>query len=178
MSTDVVALASVITSGLVGLAGLGATAWTSKRARDHSKELADTDRQQERLLTAYLALLGAMRKTGRWAQNVKPTFDPDPSRDAPERPDGDEWHRVLAMLDAYGSVEVQNLHAEWVKTVDEVGRAALDLEFRSAHKDDLPHKLDGESSTDVYRRLDEELRPAEREARKAVADRIANELKP
>lgn len=177
MALDVVALASVITTGVVGLAGLGATVWTSKRAREHAEKLATGQRQQERLQDAYLALLQAMRRSGLWAQNVKPTLDTDPPRPVPDPADDDDWSRVLALLDAYGSPEVRELHAKWLSVINEVGRAAWDIEFRRVHKEQLPRRLDGETQFDVYERLDKELRPAEREARQAVADQVAVELR-
>ena len=59
---DAVALASVITSGVVGISGIGAALWTSRQAATLARET----RSQERLANAYLEVLGMVELEGQW----------------------------------------------------------------------------------------------------------------
>lgn len=175
MQETTIAVVSVVSSAVVGIAGLLTATLTARANRVAELALVREERAQGRRADAYVALLELMERTELWAQNLKPIVEfegqkpPDPARD-------ENWYVVLAKLRAYGSPEVEALRAAWVQAVDEVARAAWDIEYRKQHRDELPHKLDGKTSFDLYRELREALKPAERAARDAVAARVHVEL--
>lgn len=115
------------TAGL-GLAGIVATFWQAKQGRDqtermarerldHERRMAREDRQQERLADAYVRLLHMAEKAGAWAQRVRPIMDTTPPQEPPPLPDLDVQIEAEAIVNAYGSSEVQKVFEQWRRIV-------------------------------------------------------------
>ena len=106
---DTVALVSVVASGSVALAGVGAAAWTSARARDreHRAERARrlTDRRErayEEVLRVAVRLTAAYRRTnqGNGFARISPSLDTLPAE--------------VPGLFLYGSDRMQAAYDHWV----------------------------------------------------------------
>ncbi|ANH39967.1 hypothetical protein I601_3561 [Nocardioides dokdonensis FR1436] len=59
---DVVALTSVVSSGLVALGGIGATVWSGRQQRQHEKRLAYEGRAWERKSDALFSVIASARR--------------------------------------------------------------------------------------------------------------------
>jgi hypothetical protein len=119
-----VALAATIGGSLVGIAGVGATAWSNWLQRVSAKELASLQHQHERELArsarlferrepVYEETLTLLRV---WMDRVDLTErlytspgDPEP----PELPDREKWRGMQARLGAIGSPEVSAAYGEF-----------------------------------------------------------------
>ena len=112
---DAVALASVITSGVVGISGIGAALWTSRQAATLAREA----RSQERLANAYLEVLGMVELEGQWflssADNLVARTDPyfSGTPASLSKPELAKRSRARALLGAFGSAQVKQRYLAW-----------------------------------------------------------------
>lgn len=168
----------------VATVGLFFSWLTGKQSRDHAETLEKIRLQQAeraahdarihgRRADAYLEALRLSESTGLWAQAVRPMLDSVPPRTPPPLPDLNRQAATRAQLLAFGSREVQDLWGAWVLTVRVILMADAEIDYITS--DDAP--LDEtQSRTGIWGRLEQEMRPAEREAREALARRINLEL--
>lgn len=172
---DAVALASVITSGVVGISGIGAALWTSRQMANLARETSS----QERLADAYLEVLGSVEREGQWFQSrgdilVAHTDEYFSGRlPSLSRPELSERSRARALLGAFGSTQVKQRYQAWTL-------AAASLEEEHSILEWNWHEESGDPSRPIdpatLKRLLEELQPAEVAAREALANTVAGEL--
>lgn len=178
---DGVALASVITSGVLGITTSGIAVWS---ARQNAK-LARETRTQQRLAESYLEVLRIVEREGQrveasitnWKLAAEEAeFEPNPGfRDympgfervkVPE-PAVTDRATAAAHLAAFGSANVRRLYQFWRSTI-----AAIDTELDLLHRDATP----AGPSLDEVKHLQDVLHRNERGARQALADAIADQL--
>jgi hypothetical protein len=165
----------------VGVAGIFFTWLSGKQGRDHAETisgqqfaharlLAKEAREQQRLETAYIALLEMAERAGQWAQLVLPMMDTSPPQPVPPLPSLEEQAHAEAVVRAFGSNEVRERMENWeavlrrvVSTVEQVGWEEADPRRASQRSPRLTL---------------EELRPQERVARQALAEQVSAELRP
>ena len=155
--------------GAVLGAGLGAlTTWlVGKGTRDHAARLARVERQQQRKAEAYVELLELLEHIGQWQWGVQPMIDfGEPKHPLPE---ADRQARMRALVTAYGSTELKQLHASYHATIQSIISTArnIDLARDNSHFNEPELRL----------KLEAELRPAERRIREQIGDVVANELR-
>lgn len=157
----------------VGLAGIGATltataiaSYNATKERAHQRELARDDRHQTRIAAAYVDSLEIAERAGLWAQQVRPIMDSNPPRVPPPVPSLSEQTQAQVTLLAYGSREVVEAFETWRQCVHTIIRADQLIGLK------LPRGEDG----DEWLALENEYRPAERQARRRLADLMAVEL--
>jgi len=173
-----IALASVISGGVVGLAGLVVAALAGRLDRVSSRKMVREERHQQRLADAYVALLEVAEKIGNWAALVRPALDSMPPRDPPPLPDVDIQIRVTALVNAYGSDDVKTRLKEWRDTVSAIRNADLKIARR------LEYAQRGDATGPIadylgpWNALEDTLRPAETEARRLITEQVAAELRP
>lgn len=175
-------MAPVCTSAL-GAIGIVVTGLTAKGGRRHAenvaedrmtheREIAEDARAQDRLGDAYVELLSIVNRTADYAGRVRPMLDTDPPTPRPPLPSTDEQSRADALVMAYGSRAVEALFEEWRQSVWAIIQAdqmiGIGMEWG---------KDSGISQFEVRRKLEEELRPAQRAARKALSEAIGAELR-
>lgn len=124
---DAVAIASVVTSGVVGLSGLVAGIWQATRARRSERELAQVARTFEARKDLYIEVLAFHARLARWVASVEPTlkFEGANPIEMPtiDRPSVEEEHLLLARVDALASDQVR-------ACVQDCSRRLGDWEFR------------------------------------------------
>lgn len=182
MSSNGIAIASIVTSGATAIAAVAVTGIGGWRDRAHQRAMADTERKQTRLADTYLGLLEYVEKLGFWAQNIRPTTYVDGS--PINLPDFDSAAAVSAKVDAYGSNLVRERLSEWWTVTYEI--RLTERLVREEHQaaqgppaEDIYESL-GEDLPDwetPWRRIVDELRPAEKAARKALKAQVTAELK-
>lgn len=157
----------------VGLAGIAATLagtltanWTAGRERQHKEELAREERRQTRLADAYVEVLKIAEGTGQWAQLVRPAFDSDPPRVPPPLPELEQQAKAQVLLLAFGSSAVVEAFENWRQTVRRIIQADQLIGLRLRRND----------GGDEWLELENLHRPAERAARRELADLMATEL--
>jgi len=160
-----------VTTTIMGLATVGATAWTTGRGRRHDRELA-VDRQRHERFTAheqwirdrredaYVSLIDLAEESGLYVQRVHPMWDSNPPRPVPDLPDLEAQRKVRARVIAFGSQKVKDRMGEWQQFVHRAIYAA------AAVTDDV----------DGARQQLHDLRDHERQARQALGDQVAAEL--
>jgi hypothetical protein len=180
---DGVALASVITSGVLGITTSSIAVWT---ARQNAK-LARETRTQQRLADSYLEVLRIIEREGQWVDasitNWKlaaeeAEIEPDPgARDwLPSKrvkvlePAVTDRATIAAHLAAFGSTKVRRLYLAWRSTV-----TAIEHEEDALSWDAEEHSPEVPSLGGLKKLLDE-LQPTEVAARQVLADAIAEEL--
>lgn len=89
----------------------------------------------------------------------------------PEDPPVDTRASIAAQIAAFASEEVESTYRMWRKHMDEVRGEWEGIQF--VWLENYPHPVD----IDILRPLRDELRPAESQARAAMADQIAHELR-
>ena len=127
---DSVALAATIGGSVVGLAGVGATAWSSWLQRASAKEITASQHEHERELARgarffdrrALAYEEMLRLLSVWAERVHDAQrimrfagDPEP----PEPPGRDEWRNMQVRVRTIGSRQVGTAFAEAVVAIGE-----------------------------------------------------------
>jgi hypothetical protein len=160
-------------TGVVALAGILATWRTGQQARTHDVRLAREERRQDRLANAYVELLTMAERVGQWASMVRPFIDTTPPQPVPPLPDLMEQARAEALIQAYGSPAVQELAASWRDAVRAIIRADRTLGIAAGARE-AKEPID---SGDTWRKLDMELRPAERASRMNLAGQVNAELR-
>lgn len=123
---DGVALASVITSGAVGVSGLGLSLWTQRQAA----RLAREQRLQGRLEKAYLDVLTHVELEGLWAQSTYRNMElaiedryESVERVQVDRPSPERRAEAGALLRALGSDEANDAFLDWRREVDAMQEA-------------------------------------------------------
>ncbi|MGH3936453.1 MAG: hypothetical protein ACRDS1_15990 [Pseudonocardiaceae bacterium] len=179
-----VALASVITSGVLGIATSSIAIWS---ARQNAK-LARETRTQQRLADSYLEVLRIVEREGLWIEasvaNWKIAAEEAEVEPIPEarnwlpgfkrvkvpEPAVTDRATTAAHLAAFGSDNVRRLYQAWRSTV-----TAIDTEEDALHWD-ADQNYPYPPSLDNLKRLLNALQPNERGARQALAGAIAKEL--
>ena len=160
---------------VVALAGIGATLLAGKLERGHCERMARDARQQERLAEAYVRVLVLAEHVGHWAQMVEPVWDFDPPQPVRSLPELVEQAEAEAVVSAYGSDEVLKAFEAWrdiVRTmIFTVGLISREQADGRGHP-----SPSGSVSGSPYLTL-HNLRPDERDARKALSCQIRSELR-
>jgi hypothetical protein len=130
LAVDSVALAATIGGSLVGLAGVGVSAWSNWLQRDSAKELASLQHEHERELARGARLYERRAPVYEqtltllypWVERVdaterlwKSAAEPEP----PELPDPEEWRAMQARLGAHGSPEVSDAYREFSDAISD-----------------------------------------------------------
>jgi hypothetical protein len=172
-----------VCTAAVGAIGVVATALTAKGGRthaervagrrmEHERELAEDSRRQERLADAYVELLGIVNRTAHYADMVRPFVDTNPPAPTPPLPHVDEQMRAESLVMAFGSRNVEALFETWRQTIWAIIRADQEIGFG------LTREESGRTNhMEVWRQLVDELKPAQKAARSALADAVAVELR-
>jgi hypothetical protein len=172
MALDWVApVATGTTATIVGGAGMFFTWLTGKQARDDARATAREARQLQRLENTYVGLLDMAERAGQWVQTVLPIVDTNPPQKIPDLPSIEEQAHTEALVKAFGSTEVRERMEVWRDVVKEmiatVGLIRWIEADTTAHRgiqENPRGKLDG-------------LRRQEREARQALGNQVAVELR-
>ncbi|MFD6265561.1 hypothetical protein ACFWFK_31070 [Micromonospora chalcea] len=141
----------------------------AREKSEHESRLAKEQRVHQQRASAYVEVLTIAERVGQWVSLAKPAIDfgnPPP----PELPDFLDQARSQALLNAYGSAAVKAKFKEWRSAVDDVIKAVEQIDFLQANPEP------GVSRTKVWADLETRLRPKEREARRLLADQVADEL--
>ena len=160
---------------VVALAGIGATLLAGKLERGHSERMTREARQQERLAEAYVHLLVLVGRVGQWAQTVEPMWDCDPAQPVRPLPELDEQAETEAVISAYGSDEVFQAFEAWRDVVQNV-MVTVNVISRDQAAGKGHRSNGGSVGESPYLRL-HNLRPGEREARKALSRQVRDELR-
>jgi hypothetical protein len=174
---DAVALAAVITSGVVGLTGVGAAFWSTHRTAQTARE----GRVQQRLAESYLEVLRLVELEAQWATaratNLKIAAEegfPEVGGrvKVPEPPAVDLRAVIAAHLAAFGSAQVGTLYRAWRErmTAVEDEYRYLDFYWRECIG------VGGAIEIDELKRMLDELLPEEAAARKLIAEAMAKDL--
>jgi|GEM_PF-1645035 len=159
-----------IGTSVVGGLGIFFTWLTGKQARDDARATAWEARYQQRLEVAYLELLKMAERAGQWAQFVYPMHQSGPLPET-QLPTFEVQADTAALLKAFGSDAVQERRETWESVVRQMISAAEQVVWEEAHPSQMPPQ--GKSARVTIH----ELRPKEREARAALGNRVAAELK-
>jgi hypothetical protein len=172
---DPVALASVITSGLVGGGGLGVAVWSRKKDAAVTQETL----RQQRLADAYLELLRLVEQEGQWVEakvsNLVTASEDELGifkRMHVPTPDLADRSTAAALLAAVGSREVRLKHERWRKSVTTFEDAFAALQWEHQEHGDPREPL---TADDLFA-LVHEVHPVEQAARSELAEAIAREL--
>lgn len=181
---DGVALASVITSGVLGITTSSIAVWSARQ----NANLARETRTQQRLAESYLEVLRIVEREGQWiearitnwkiAAEEQAAFGPHPEagdhvgfeRVRMPEPAVTDRATIAAHLAAFGSDNIRELYEVWRSTVTAIDTKEDSL--RSIVEMDYPET----PSLDELKRLRDVLHPKEVAARQALADAIAEEL--
>ncbi|WP_084026952.1 hypothetical protein [Mycobacterium avium] len=159
-----------VATATVGIAGIIFTWLTGKQARDDARATAWEARYQQRLEVAYLELLKMAERAGQWAQFVYPVYQSGPPPET-QLPTFEVQADTAALLKAFGSDAVQERRETWESVVRQMISAAEQVVWEEAHPSQVPPQ--GKSARVTIH----ELRPKEREAREALGNQVAAELK-
>ncbi len=189
---DAVALASVITSGVLGITTSAVAVWSTQQ----SAKLVRETRTQQRLAESYLELLRSVEREGQWIAASIPRWEwsvdraegvrglarelarqdwPEQGRarfrpvPLPERAVA-YWATIAAHLAAFGSDNMQRLYQAWRSTI-----TAIDSE-KDALRWNAEQGPPYGPSRDDLKQLRDVLVPNEAAARQALEDAIAGEL--
>lgn len=186
---DGVALASVITSGVLGITTSSIAVWS---ARQNAK-LARETRTHQRLADSYLEVLRIVEREGQWIEaritNVKIAIEewatvgadavvnPEVVEEAgfnrvkrPPEPAVTDRAAIAAHLAAFGSPKVRGLYQDWRSTA-----TAIDTEYNTVDYNANVNYPDPTLGLDDLKHLDE-LGNQELAERQKLADAIAGEL--
>ncbi len=172
---DALALASVVTSFVIGMSAVGAVVWTSRQTANLARET----RTQERLANAYLEVLGSVEREGQWLHNRGDVLvahtDPYFSGPVPSlsRPDLGERSKAKALLGAFGSTQVKQRYLVWTLAVASLDEEHLRLAWNYGEEGGDPSRP---IDPTTLKELPEELQPAEAAARESLASVVACEL--
>jgi hypothetical protein len=137
---------------------------------EHEREMAREARRYQRLTEAYVPVLDFAFKVGQWSELVRPMIQIGEVK-PPPLPSLDEQAHVQALIAAYASPEVKQLMLAWREHLNNVRKADMTIGFAQQH-DARGHIDDGAE----WLKLEQEYRPAERQARQALADQVSHEL--
>jgi len=174
---DIVALVSVLTSGVVGLTAAAAAFWSTYRTARTARE----DRVQQRLAESYLEVLRLVELEALWAKSrarnlwIEAEENYPGSEDLvkmPESPAVDSQAVIDAHLAAFGSAQVKAAHRRWREQM-----TAVDDEYRRLSSDwrETLHRQVPIGINQLKWKLNE-LLPKEAAARTLLEEAIAKEL--
>lgn len=187
-----------VATASAGAVGVFFTWLSGKQGRDHAERtareqlaqqrlLAQDARDQERLENAYLELLRMVEGLGQWVQHVYPSVDLGTPIKNP--PTVDEQARTQALVNAFGSHRVRELLNEWRKFLRQAISLAVQIDSEEAQEiegpspenmtlETVPGLLPPKpSDVQNLKALLEKMRPDEREARQALTNQVAAELR-
>jgi hypothetical protein len=178
---------AVATTAIAVGATLGATRMGHRHAERltnarlvHERELAADARRQQRLSEAYVELLEVVGGVGYWSSSLYPMIDTDPPRELPPLPPLEKQLRAQALVSAYGSDTVRELHRTWTSTMVQIRAAAQTIGHMRAEiekrKTDLGVGRFADVEAAQRQKLELEYRPAEQAAREALARQLSLEL--
>ncbi|WP_433034167.1 hypothetical protein [Actinomycetospora sp. CA-053990] len=167
---DVIALASVISSGTVGLASVAATLWNARRPVQVARE--------QRTADAYLQILEIMERHALWLVNIEHNSSLDHYEveiGAAEaiknpRPERSDRAKAAALLSAHGSKRALGAYKAWRNEADRAENHIEAMSFDAT--ENYPHGPDDA----LLKRFKEEFRPQEVAARERFADVVQEEL--
>ncbi|HTX93863.1 MAG TPA: hypothetical protein VME67_02880 [Mycobacterium sp.] len=174
-------VATATASTAVGVAGIFFTWLSGKQGRDHAETisgqqfaharlLAKEARDQQRLESAYVALLEMAERAGQWAQLVLPMMDTNPPQPVPPLPSLDEQAHAEAFVRAFGSNDVRERMDKWEAVLRQVVSTVEQIQWEEA---------DPRRASERSPRLTlQQLRPQERAARQTLAEQVSAELRP
>jgi hypothetical protein len=154
---------------------------TGKQGREQAERLSTEQRRHElavardaRRTMAYTELVEHVESVGYWAQTVRPAIDFGQHRG--DLPPIDRQIKAVGLMMAFASPAVRTAADAWTEAVNAVSRAdkkiALGEQTRAEHGA-------GASGIDIleeWRRLEDDLRPAEKSARDALEAAINSEM--
>jgi hypothetical protein len=184
----------VLITGLVGVAGLVATAWTARRGRVAAKELAAQQQAHDERMRAddhtheealrrhervhdhraalYVELLATVLRGNESMERTEPMMTWEGAPGPPEPLSMDEQRLLTAKVDAYASSEVIELLGQWRTNLRDFERTVFEL--RDA-RDERAHGGDA-TTADHYKHL-QLTRQRAHELYVAMATQIAAELR-
>lgn len=154
-----------VATGVVGLAGIGATLRAGTKQLTNARMIAVEERQQQRLENAYVKLLDFAERIGFWAQSSYPLYDTNPDAPRAPLPELTEQAEVQALVRAFGSAEMIERMDAWAKLTEEMAFAEREI---------MLEKRDGNEIAGRMKFI--QLRPQEFELRRKMADGVAAEL--
>jgi hypothetical protein len=173
---DVVALASVISSAAVGLAGAGVSLYSARRTARTAQE----GRMEQRAADGYLKILSLAEQEAQWLDSIVYNLSLDRKeleygvsemKKVP-KPEVTDRATAAALVSAFASNGVLTSHAAWRQAAD-----ALDTKIEVISWQMME---DGDPTANVPEEwiaaLTDDLQPKERAARKALAEAVAQEL--
>lgn len=174
---DAVALAAVITSGVVGLGGAGAALWSTHRTAQTARE----GRVQQQLAESYLEVLRLVELEAQWATAIATNLKIAAEEgypgilervEVPEPPAVDSRAVIAAHLAAFGSAQVGTLYRAWRErmTAGDDEHRYLGFCWRECIRPG------GAIEIDKLKRMLDELLPEEAAARKLMAEAMAKHL--
>lgn len=171
---NAVALASVITSAVVGVSGAGVLVWATRK----NAERADAARVEQHKADAYIEILELVEREGRWqhqrAANLMARSEQDrPTGYSVEKPAESDRIRTAALLGAFGSKPLREKHDNWSYVVAGLDREYDHLEFaRLQDYGGAPGApVEASALTNLLSRL-----PLEERERESLRSAIAAEL--
>ncbi len=174
---DPLALASVITSGVVGLGGFGVAIWSGL----NNAAMAREQRREQRAADAYLHILRLAEQESQWLDSCVRNFGLDfdelrfglvTSIDVPKPPLLDRA-TASALIAAYASITVAERHAAWRSSADSV---VCQIDAVNSLVASTGDPTDGHLDGDQMKAFTDTLQPAEQRARRVLADAVAAEL--
>jgi hypothetical protein len=159
-----------VTTWLTGMGGRRHARDITRSTLRHAELMAAEERHQQRLADAYVQLLTTIQRLGQWAELVRPMVGPTPQRPLP---DLEEQAQTLALVGAYASPSVAALYEEYAAVIKAMLRADSDIR----REERQGAEVGPGSTTEPWRKLEMELRPAEITARRKLAEQIATELR-
>jgi hypothetical protein len=125
---DTVALAATIGGSLIGLAGVGVTAWGARQQRESAKDLATSQQEHERDLArgarlfdsravVYEGLLTFMQVAIERLEKTEPVMTFSGESGPPDPPSREENRVMEARLRTYGSREVADAYEQFGEAV-------------------------------------------------------------
>lgn len=137
----------------------------------HARQLTYDTRRQQRLESAYVAVMEIAEQAGQWAQSAHPLFDSNPPRAVRPLPLLDEQARASALLQALGSTRVSTKFDAWSQIIQEMIHVSGLAQLFSARE-----LLLEKGEMNPHREFNQVLKPRECKARKAIATEISLEL--
>lgn len=162
-------------------------AWkTGKQSRDqaietlreqlgHDRLLAREAREQDRLATAYVALMKMTEQTGQWAQMVYPVVQTGELPATP-LPSLELQADTAALVSAYGSPAVRHFTEEWESVVRQMIIQAELVQWEDENPAQPGDPRWARPYANSPRGMVDSLRPEERKRREALAAQVRAEL--
>jgi hypothetical protein len=173
---DVVALASVISSATVGLAGAGVALYSARR----TAQTVEKGRVEQRASDGYLKVLSLAEQEAQWLDSRVYNFGLDRkeleydvvTRIVLPKPELTDRATASALIAAFASNEARAAYVTWRQAADDLARGIEDVVFNMTE--------DGDPYANVpeewMKPLTEDLQPKEDAARRVLAEAVAHEL--